>query len=122
MNQKLSLSLILILFVAHQLLQKGLGIHIPFVDSFLDPMLGMALLLFGWQKEQELVFQKESLGYLDVIVLTLFASLFFEFLLPKWHSGFTKDPLDLIFYAFGALLFLLLLNRPANHLISKANS
>ncbi|MCB0707117.1 MAG: hypothetical protein KDC34_17495 [Saprospiraceae bacterium] len=111
MKRRALFIVILLLFVGHQVLQKGLGIHLDLLDSYLDPMLGMVLLLEAWRWEQKFLFQK-TIKPLEVFVLCALSAGFFEFVLPIYHGGFTKDPADLIFYGLGGLIFLRFLNPP----------
>ncbi|MBR9921539.1 MAG: hypothetical protein GYB31_11935 [Bacteroidetes bacterium] len=97
----------------HQILQKWAAVSIPWADAWLDPMLGMAILLYLWKWEQQWLFGKQALNGLEVLVLTLVTAVFFEYFVPLKHPGFTSDWLDVVAYAAGSLIFWFGLNQTA---------
>lgn len=100
-------------FLLHQILQKWAAVSIPWADAWLDPMLGMAILLYLWKWEQQWLFGKQALNGLEVLVLTLVTAVFFEYFVPLKHPGFTSDWLDVVAYAAGSLIFWFGLNQTA---------
>ena len=102
------------LFLAHQLIQKGFGVHIPFVHSYLDDLLVMPIILtlilverrkfYGWGKD--FVF---SLPVTTALVLTF--SLIFELLFPYLSPEFTFDWWDCLAYGIGGVMFYRYLNN-----------
>ncbi|MEN0003224.1 MAG: hypothetical protein AAF798_03740 [Bacteroidota bacterium] len=93
----------LLLFLLHQVLQKGLAISIPFIDSYLDPLLCMPILLYLWQWDRRLVWSiQRPLSLSEIIGATIILSMLFEWLFPRWHSGFYADGWDVVGYFMGA--------------------
>ena len=94
------------LFWLHQIAQRLLHWSIPLVDSYLDPLLCMPVLLGILSKERSLVLGRTyRLPLFDLIVIVIFLSLIFELGFPKWSSAFFYDPLDFVAYGVGALLY-----------------
>lgn len=107
-----------VLFVLHQLLQKGLGLHIPYLHAYLDNFLAMPIILTLLLAERRLLFRKGN-GYiltaLDVLLATLYVSLISELLFPLFSDRFTTDWLDPVLYGLGSLLFYFTINQfPSN--------
>ena len=99
------------LFLLHQLLQYGLGIHIPVVDSYLDPLLAMPILFGGARIERELVYRIDSnyrISLLEVVIGTAAFAYITEVLFSRWSELFYYDPWDFLMLAVGALLYYLL--------------
>ena len=105
--------LLLLLFLIHQLTQKVLELPIPWADSYLDPLLCMPLLLGGYQLEQRWLLGRERLSLVEVMAITGLLSFVFEYLFPRFSSGFTADWRDVAAYFTGALLFYLAQERGA---------
>ncbi|NBC08817.1 MAG: hypothetical protein GVY26_16625, partial [Bacteroidetes bacterium] len=61
----------LLLFTMHQLLQKGFGIHLPFLHAYLDPFLAMPILLGLLEWERRWRYGMAPLRIWEVAVLTL---------------------------------------------------
>ena len=97
----------LLLFALHQLLQKGLGIHLPFLHAYLDPFLSMPLLLglFDWERGWR--YGAAPLQVWEVAVLTLIFTLLFEWGFPRWDDRFTADRYDVVAYGLGSAVYLL---------------
>jgi len=102
------------LFLAHQILQKGLHWECYFLDSFLDPFLSMPILLGGIQLERTFLLRKfkrlsiattYQFTLLEMVVLSLFFSLLFEEGFPYWSVHFTRDYWDYLAYFLGSWLF-----------------
>ncbi len=95
------------LFLAHQLAQKVLQLPIPWADNYLDTLLCMPILLGGYLLEQRWLLGRQRLPLLEVIVITALLSFVFEYLFPRFSSGFTADRWDVAAYFAGALAFYL---------------
>lgn len=105
----------LLLFSIHQIMQKVLGVNVLLLDSFLDPLLFMPILLHLVLGERRFLFKKGSyyiLSWKQIICILVFVSVICEFLFPSWNDSFTMDYWDILCYAIGALLFGLYFNNP----------
>ncbi len=94
-----------LLFLLHQLLQKGFGIHLPFLHAYLDPFLSMPILLGLLDWERRWRYGWRPLQAWEIAVLTLLFSVLFEWAFPRWNAAFTADYWDVPAYAAGALLY-----------------
>jgi len=94
-----------LLFLAHQFLQWGLGIHIPFIDSYLDPFLAMPILLFILDWEMEIFRTRPQLRKSELIASFIIFSVIFEWLFPFLSADFTGDIWDIVAYFLGSLLY-----------------
>jgi hypothetical protein len=102
-----------ILFIAHQIIQKGFGIHIPWVHSYLDDLLVMPIILtlilierrklFGWG-------EAFSFSGLETLGLVFSLSLLFEWVFPYFSDKFTFDWWDFLAYALGGWIYFRYLN------------
>lgn len=102
-----------LLFVLHQVLQKGLEISMPFIDEYLDNLLAMPIILTLLLVERRVLFKRGKnyrLPVLDVVIATFYISLITEVLFPLLSDRFTGDWWDLFFYATGSLVFMLTIN------------
>ena len=73
------------LFVLHQLLEKGAGVHIPLVDSYLDPLLYAPILLtfFLWERRVPLrAGPHYTLRGIDVAAAVVFLAVVSEIIFP----------------------------------------
>lgn len=98
-----------LLFVLHQLLQRGLGIHLPPLDAWLDNLVAMPIILTLLVVERRLLFRcppSYRLSGAEVGVATLCISMVSELLFPLFSPRFTLDWLDFVFYTTGAALYL----------------
>jgi hypothetical protein len=103
----------LTLVLIHQIVQKALGLNIPIVDSFLDPLLFMPILFHLILWEQRFLFGKGNsyvLSWKKMITVLIFISVFCEYFFPRWNDNFTMDYWDIICYIIGTLFFGLFLN------------
>lgn len=94
-------------FTSHQVCQKFLGVHIKWIDNYLDPLVCMPIVLtmLTLQKQYFLKQNKADLSYIEIILATGIFMLFSEIIFPTMSSRFTADPLDLLAFAVGALIF-----------------
>lgn len=103
------------LFALHQLAEKGLDLHWPPADDYLDPLLCAPLLLSGLLAERRGLFGRGP-GYVlptaEVAVAVLLLAAISEGLFPYFSSRFTSDPWDVAAIIAGGFLFQFLLNRP----------
>ncbi|GJM34386.1 MAG: hypothetical protein DHS20C18_33870 [Saprospiraceae bacterium] len=103
------------LFVAHQISQKILLLKFPIIDSYLDTLLCMPILLsillverrLWWFKSPQYVIPPFEVG-----IIVLFLSFIFEVGFPTWSSHFTGDVFDVAAYIVGGLCFHFTVNKP----------
>lgn len=95
----------LLLFMLHQLLQKGLGIHLPFLHAYLDPFLSMPIVLGLLDRERIRRYDWRPLQPWEIAVTTLLFVLLFECGFPLWNPAFTADWWDVPAYGAGAVLY-----------------
>ncbi|MCB9296782.1 MAG: hypothetical protein H6559_27240 [Lewinellaceae bacterium] len=95
----------LLLFLAHQFTQKVLGLSIPWADNYLDTLLCMPILLGGYRLEQRWLLGRQRLSFLEVVAITAVLAFVFEYLFPRFSSGFTADWWDVAAYFAGSLGF-----------------
>lgn len=103
-----------LLFIGHQIFQKGFGFSLPVFDQYLDSFLAMPIILTLLLWERRVLFKKGSqhrLSILEVVVATLFIALVSEVLFPMLSAKFTSDWWDVIFYTLGSIIFLLTINN-----------
>lgn len=102
------------LFIAHQLLQKFVHYPLPFIDSYLDCLLCMPLLLTGLLLEHRyLVFKNAAyrLPANEIVLITFVLAVLFEWGFPMLSDAFTADWGDVIAYAVGSFVFWRYLNQ-----------
>lgn len=103
-----------LLFVVHQVLQKGLDITFPLVDRYLDNLLTMPIILSLLLVERQYLFKRGKayrLSALDVAIATVFIALISEILFPLLSQKFTTDWWDVVFLALGSLIFYVTINQ-----------
>lgn len=95
------------LFLIHQYLQKGIQIHIPFLDNYLDPTVLMPLILYAVLWERRILLRNRNivLSYTDILGYFLLMVLIGEVLFPLISEKFTADYWDILAYAFGTLAY-----------------
>ncbi|WP_209331225.1 magnesium citrate secondary transporter [Lunatimonas salinarum] len=102
-------------FWANQYLEKGVGIFVPLLFSYLDDLLAMPVILgttlqvFRWIHPAGALFRFSSM---QMVVGVAYISLLFEVLLPLWSEIYTRDFWDVVCYAIGALYFCHFINIP----------
>lgn len=98
----------IILFLLHQYVQKIARLSFPMIDSYLDPLLFMPILLtlITWERR---LFYKNRLYHLPwthIFGYLLLVSVLCEVVLPMWTERMTADVWDVLFYALGTILYL----------------
>jgi hypothetical protein len=94
-----------LLFIIHQFIQWGLGIHIPILDSYLDPFLAMPILLLLLDWEMEWIWTRPKLSASELIASFIIFSLIFEWLFPFLSAEFTGDIWDVFAYFLGGFVY-----------------
>ena len=108
----------LLLFIIHQVMQKGLDLHFPLADRYLDNLLAMPVILTLLLVERRWLFKKGeayTLPLLDVVIATIFIVLITELLFPFLSKSFTSDWMDVVFYSIGSAVFYLTINQSSKH-------
>lgn len=97
------------LFLLHQGLQKGLGVGLPLIDDYLDPLLSIPLLLGLAAAEQRWLLGRgadEPFTGVEVLAMTTALALLFEEGFPRIDPARqTRDPWDYLAYATGGLAY-----------------
>jgi hypothetical protein len=98
----------LILFIIHQVMQKGLHLYNTWIDAYIDNILAMPIILSLWRVEKILLWSKGSsykLSILEISVATVYLSLVSEVIFPLFSKKFYTDSIDVVLYCIGAALF-----------------
>ncbi|MBA2746341.1 MAG: hypothetical protein H0U44_08965 [Flavisolibacter sp.] len=96
------------IFILHQVLQKIMHVPEAYVDSYLDNLLAMPIVLSLWQTEKHLLFKKPvdyKLSLLEIIIATIYIIIISEIIFPRFSEKFTSDWIDGIFFFMGSALF-----------------
>lgn len=110
----------LLLFVINQLLERA-GIFIPFIHSYLDDFLCPSIVLgFTLSFQQQLTYRAAQYRFAPahVVAFVLWYFVLFEWVFPSYDDRHFSDPMDLLAYTAGGLLFYFLGNKPAPGLVS----
>lgn len=99
------------LAVCNQVLEKGFGIFIPIVHSYLDDLLCFPIVLtFGLAMYRYFKPNYElSVWHIWPTVITY--SVYFEWYLPQTSSVYTADFLDVVMYVLGAVIYQRFINQ-----------
>jgi hypothetical protein len=100
-------------FLIHQFVERILRINIPFIDSYLDPLLIMPILLHLVVLERRIVLKNASyrLPLLHITGYFILICLFGEVIFPYINSAFISDLWDIFFYAIGTLFYIIMSNK-----------
>ncbi len=96
-----------ILFLVHQIIQKGFQINLPILDAYLDPFCLGALAVPIMQYERKLFFNQAHFQLIEVIISAIVLIAFSEGLLPLLSNNFIADPWDVVFILIGIGWFLI---------------
>ena len=103
-----------VLFIIHQVVQGIADIKMPFINSYLDNLLAMPIILTLLLMERKYLYKWKDynrLTMLETITATLFISLVSEVIFPLFSDKYSGDWIDLIFYMLGAFIFYLTVNN-----------
>lgn len=94
-------------FLVHQYLQKIADVHYPFIDSFLDPLLFLPILLplIVWERRLIRHVPTYSMPWSHVLGYIILISILCEIVLPIWNKRMTSDIIDVLFYAVGGFVY-----------------
>lgn len=85
-----------------------------FLDGWLNDLLCLPILLELVQVSLRLLVRKNyTLSYFQVIVSIIYCSLLFEYFLPRNSTSFCSDPIDVLCYIIGGLVWKFNLNKTA---------
>jgi hypothetical protein len=101
------------LFITHQLLQKTFNITLPFIDSYLDPLLCIPILLYLLLLERKYLWKQKatSLSMITIVAATLIIIVVAEILFPRYTTAFVFDAIDIVMYGIGAGFFYCCMNK-----------
>lgn len=97
-----------LLFLLHQYVEKILKLSLPMIDSYLDPLLFMPMLLTLITWERQLMYKNRlyHLPWTHIFGYFLLVSVLCEILFPMWTDRMTADIWDVLLYALGTILYL----------------
>lgn len=101
------------LFCAHQIIE--IWWSIPYVHAYLDDLLAPSIVLGLCLAFFQNFFPGDpdfKLSLWQVLLFSLWYSLLFEYLFPRFDSRHYSDYVDIIFYFSGALIFFYWGNKP----------
>lgn len=95
------------IFLIHQFVERILKVQLSFIDSYLDPLLIMPILLHLVVTERRIILKDSSyrLPLLHIAGYFILISFFGEVVFPLINSAFVADLWDIIFYAAGTLFY-----------------
>lgn len=105
-----------IAFWANQYLEKSMRIFVPLYHSYGDDLMampvvfGLCLQLMRWfhPMGDQLTFSNKQ-----VLIGLVYFSVVFEIILPLVSKTYTADPIDVLCYGLGTIVFLKFMNKPA---------
>lgn len=101
----------LFLAVGNQMLEKGFGLFLPIVHSYLDDLLCFPIVLTLGLAMYRALIPNYKLGLLHMIPVFIAYSIYFELYLPSVSTSATSDPVDVLMYAIGMAVFGYFINR-----------
>lgn len=101
----------LLLAILNQVVEKGFGIFIPIVHSYLDDFLCFPIVLTLGLAVYRTVYPEYRLKALHFISVFAVYAIYFEWYLPSVSASATSDWFDLLAYAAGMTLFGHFINR-----------
>lgn len=88
---------------------------IPFFHAYLEDLLVMPLMLKSAQLAIQVLWKTQRnyvIHIIDVMLITIGVSVYFEAILPRFDARFTADFIDVMAYATGSLVFVKMMNVP----------
>lgn len=95
----------------NQIIEKGFGIFIPIVHSYLDDLLCFPIVLTLGLAAYRAVIPNYRLGMVHMLSVLIVYSVYFEGYLPL-VSDSTRDWMDLVMYLLGTVVFGYFINKP----------
>lgn len=104
------------LATVNQILEKGFGVYLPVVHSYLDDLLCFPIVLtLGLAMYRYFKANYELSGW-HIWPTVIIYSVYFEWYLPQTSAVYTADVFDVLMYALGALIFQRFINRSSTDL------
>lgn len=103
-----------LLFLFHQVMLQVFQFKLPAIDSYIDNLLAMPIILTLLLFERIYLFRWKGYDHLsktEVLVATIFISLISELVFPIFSKEFRADWWDVLFYLVGALIFYFTINK-----------
>ena len=97
--------------MTNQLLEKVFGISIPLVHRYLDDLLCFPVVLTFGLAMYRFFKPDYRLTPWHIWPVVIVYSVYFEWYLPQTSTVYTADPVDVLMYLFGALIFQQFINR-----------
>lgn len=97
--------------LSHQFVQKVLNIPIRAIDNYFDDLIAIPFIMGITLFIEKEVFGKEPSYFHSVsriIAVSVFISILFELLLPLYSVTYVSDPIDILCYLSGALIYFLI--------------
>jgi len=105
----------ILLFLIHQIIEKGFNYSIPILHAYLDDLVCMPIVLGLGTQIIQWIHPVKNLYFLDktaVIITVVFYSILFEAILPVVNSSvYTADWIDVALYALGGFMFYNLVSK-----------
>ena len=106
----------LFLASSNQVLEKMLGIFVPYVHSYLDDLVCFPIVLTLGLATYRLVQPNYKLTAWHIWPVVVIYSVYFEWYLPQTSAAYTSDIVDVLMYVLGALIFQRYINRSSTDL------
>ena len=105
----------ILLFLVHQIIEKGFNYSIPISDAYLDDLVCMPIILGLGTQIIQWIHPVKNLYFLDknaIILTVIFYSILFEGILPFLNPIiYTADWIDIALYALGGYMFYNLVSK-----------
>ena len=108
--------LAVLLATINQILEKGFGIFIPVVHSYLDDLLCFPIVLTLGLAMYRFFKPEYQLTPWHIWPVVLIYSVYFEWYLPQTSAIYMADVMDVLMYVLGALIFQRFINRSGTDL------
>lgn len=105
-----------LLATVNQTIEKGFGVFIPIIHSYLDDLLCFPIVLTLGLAMYRYFKPDYKLSRLHIWPVVLIYSIYFEWYLPQNSTAYTADALDILMYVLGALIFQRFINRSSTDL------
>ena len=105
-----------VLASVNQLLEKGFGVFLPVVHSYLDDLLCFPIVLTLGLAMYRLFKPSYELSVWHIWPTVIIYSVYFEWYLPQTSTVYTADVMDLLMYVLGAMIFQRFINRSSTDL------
>lgn len=105
-----------LLATVNQTIEKGFGIFVPIVHSYLDDLLCFPIVLTLGLAMYRYFKPSYELSAWHIWPTAIIYSIYFEGYLPQTSVAYTADIIDVLMYALGALIFQRLINRSSTDL------